>query len=237
MAEENQGAGATAPARSLPRTALQIAFTVAIFIGFLFGLAGRWDWWEAWAYLGCYAGLVAAFMLWAWRHHPGLLTERMHSAHKAKRWDRVLMSIYTVFFVALFGVAALDTRWSWSAVPGWAMAAAAVALLLVSPLLLWVTSSNAFLSSYVRIQNDRGQRVVTDGPYRFVRHPMYAVILVFFWATPLWLGSWFALIPSLAITVIFVIRTALEDRTLQADLPGYREYAAQVRFRLLPGIW
>ena len=101
----------------------------------------------------------------------------------------------------------------------------------------WAMLSNPFLSTIVRIQDDRGHRVATTGPYRFVRHPMYVGVIVLWLSTALILGSWWALVPGLLIAVIFVIRTALEDRMLHAELPGYADYAKQVRYRLVPGVW
>jgi protein-S-isoprenylcysteine O-methyltransferase Ste14 len=98
-------------------------------------------------------------------------------------------------------------------------------------------ATNAFLSTRVRIQEDRGHRVVTTGPYRMVRHPMYAATIIGFAGVSLLLGSWWAFVPGAVCTVLFIIRTALEDRTLQAELPGYKDYAARTRYRLLPGVW
>ncbi len=96
---------------------------------------------------------------------------------------------------------------------------------------------NAFLVTTVRIQEERGHRVVTNGPYRFLRHPTYVGAILFTWGGPLLLGSWWALIPGTIAVIAFVVRTYLEDRTLQAELPGYQEYTQQVRYRLLPGVW
>jgi protein-S-isoprenylcysteine O-methyltransferase Ste14 len=104
-------------------------------------------------------------------------------------------------------------------------------------LIWWVTSVNRRLSTMVRIQDDRGQQVVTNGPYRYVRHPMYVGTVLFAPGIPLLLGSWWALIPAGMIIVIFIIRTAMEDKTLMEELPGYAEYTKQVRYRLIPGIW
>ena len=121
--------------------------------------------------------------------------------------------------------------------PWFIQAVALVGLALACGLVFWVTAANTYLSRLVRIQEDRGHQVVTTGPYRFVRHPMYAGLVVLIPCLPLFLGSWWALVPAGLIAILFVIRTALEDRTLRAELPGYAEYAQHVRYRLLPGIW
>jgi protein-S-isoprenylcysteine O-methyltransferase Ste14 len=101
----------------------------------------------------------------------------------------------------------------------------------------WAMSVNTYLSTIVRVQTERGHHVVTAGPYRYVRHPMYVGTILFGLCIPLFLGSWYALLPGALMGIGYVIRTALEDRTLQAELPGYADYAAQVRYRLLPGVW
>jgi len=100
-----------------------------------------------------------------------------------------------------------------------------------------VMRTNQYLSRFARIQNDRGQQVVTNGPYRYVRHPMYASIIPFVLCVALILGSWWALVPGAIIAILFVIRTSLEDRMLQKELRGYEEYTQRVRYRLLPGVW
>jgi protein-S-isoprenylcysteine O-methyltransferase Ste14 len=104
-------------------------------------------------------------------------------------------------------------------------------------LFMWAMGANAFFSEAVRIQEERGHTVVTDGPYRYVRHPGYVGAILALFATPLLLGSLWALIPAGLATIGYVVRTALEDKTLQEELDGYTEYAQQTRYRLLPGVW
>ena len=101
----------------------------------------------------------------------------------------------------------------------------------------WDTASNAYFSQIVRIQTDRGHKVATGGPYQYVRHPAYVGTILYELAVPVLLASWWALIPGGLNAILLVLRTALEDRTLQAELTGYADYARQVRYRLLPGIW
>jgi protein-S-isoprenylcysteine O-methyltransferase Ste14 len=147
--------------------------------------------------------------------------------------------VYTLFTLSLFVAAGLDVgRFHWSdTVPLWVQVAALVGFVLSFAFNIWAMAVNNFYSRVVRIQRDRGQYVVTDGPYRFVRHPSY-IGVIFSWAcAALALGSWFALVPVALIAATFTVRTALEDRTLQEELPGYKEYAGRVRYRLLPGVW
>lgn len=135
-------------------------------------------------------------------------------------------------------VASLDAgRFKWSPAPVALQIVGWLGLILAGRLILWVTSTNTFLSRTVRIQEERGQRVITTGPYRWVRHPMYSGVIVIMVCVPLVLGSSWALVPGVLIGILFVIRTALEDRTLQMELPGYDEYAKRIRYRLLPGVW
>jgi protein-S-isoprenylcysteine O-methyltransferase Ste14 len=101
----------------------------------------------------------------------------------------------------------------------------------------WAMLANTFLAMVVRIQDERGHQTVSSGPYRYVRHPMYVGILASYGATPLLLGSWLALIPFAIMGALLLLRTSLEDKTLQAELPGYAEYAQRVCYRLLPGVW
>jgi protein-S-isoprenylcysteine O-methyltransferase Ste14 len=215
----------------------QVVGLLLVFGGLLFGLAGRLDWGEAWVFLGIYLGGILANGLWTLRHNPELLNERGRIGKNAKSWDKVIGVIYTVLLLAIMVLAGLDARFAWSLVPLWVKILGGIAFLLSLAITFWAMSANTFLSSFVRIQAERGHTTVTGGPYRFVRHPMYVGTLFMSWGMPLLLGSWWALVPGVLTMALFVVRTALEDRTLQAELVGYKDYAAQVRYRLVPGIW
>jgi protein-S-isoprenylcysteine O-methyltransferase Ste14 len=213
--------------------------TVAVFAGVLFGSAGRLDLPMVWAYLCTYAGLLLVFGVVTSRRDPNLLKERRRAGEGAKTWDRILLAIYGVLFFGTWIVAGVDVgRFHWSdTVPLWLQIAGLVVCIAAFGLVWWATWVNTFFSRVVRIQEDRGHRVVTAGPYRYVRHPGYTGN-VFAWpGTALALGSWWAMLPAMGIVLIYILRTALEDRTLQAELDGYQEYAEQVRYRLLPGVW
>jgi protein-S-isoprenylcysteine O-methyltransferase Ste14 len=146
--------------------------------------------------------------------------------------------VYGLLLPALFVLTGLDAgRFGWSSPPAGVRAASWIGLLAAASWIFWVLMTNTFLSRMVRIQDDRGHRVVTSGPYRYVRHPMYAGLVVFFVCIPLALGSWWGLVVSALIIALFVLRTALEDRTLRQELDGYDEYARRVCYRLLPGVW
>ena len=201
--------------------------------------AGRWLWLGGLLYTLFFAGSMAAqFILLALRN-PALLRERTAMAGNAKRWDRVLMPLTVVVLpLAALVVAGLDTRFGWTEplppIVQWIAAALGIG---AYSLTLASMVSNPFFSSVVRIQIERGHQVHTRGPYAHVRHPGYLGMIGFFAAVPFLLGSWLSLVPITAGVALHVLRTALEDRTLLAELPGYRDYAARVRYRLLPRIW
>ncbi len=203
-----------------------------------FGIAGRLTWWQGWAFLLMFIAYVSVLVWRLSKLNPELVRERNQPAEKAEPWDRVVMGIYTVILLILLIVTALDGgRYHWSYVPlgiqlvGW--------LLLTSAgLLVWhVMMTNAYLSSWARLQEDREQVVVQEGAYRRIRHPMYLGIIVAFLGIPLALGSWWAMTPSIVIVGLFVYRTHREDLMLIHGLTGYAEYTERVRYRLLPGIW
>jgi len=204
----------------------------------LFVPAGRLDWPAAWALSLIYGAFLLVYAVWGTLRAPDLLKERSQVAENVKVWDKVIMAIYTVLLLATLVLAGLDWgRAGWSQMPVAWQGLGLVGVVLSGGLVFWTILTNAYLGRMVRIQEDRGHQVVTRGPYRYVRHPMYVGIILLFPCMTLFLGSWWALVPASLIAMLFVIRTAFEDRTLQAELPGYAEYAQRVRYRLLPGVW
>jgi protein-S-isoprenylcysteine O-methyltransferase Ste14 len=219
------------------RNLIGVVGLAAAWAAILFVSSGRLDWVMAWVYVGIRVIIAAASML-AIAEHPGLLEERFHPGEGFEAWDRPLASITTLLWPVILVVAGLDMRFGWS--PELAIAIRLVALLVclqADAFSKWAAVSNRFYSLVVRIQEDRGHTVVTDGPYRYVRHPGYAGALVTGFATPIVLGSLWALVAGGVLALLLVIRTALEDRTLHEELPGYAEYAQQTRCRLVPGVW
>jgi protein-S-isoprenylcysteine O-methyltransferase Ste14 len=156
----------------------------------------------------------------------------------AKRWDRVIMLFYSIFLLVILILPGLDAvRFHWSNVSLIVKILAFIGYIPGSAVAFWAMRENAFLSDIVRIQEDRGHTVCTTGPYKYVRHPMYVGVILIMLCFPFSLGSLYTLIPALIIVILFIIRTALEDKTLQEELSGYKEYAQKVRYRLIPGIW
>jgi len=205
----------------------------------LFGSAGRVDLPMFWIYLAAHSGAQLAMASLVFRRNRDLLEERQKPGENAKVWDRSLLRVYTLFTLSLFVAAGLDVgRFHWSdTVPLWGQVAALLGFVLSFAFNIWAMAVNDFYSRVVRIQRDRGQYVVTDGPYRFVRHPSYIGTIFSWTCAALALGSGLALAPVALIAVTLTVRTALEDKTLQEELPGYVEYAQRVRYRLLPGVW
>lgn len=211
---------------------------VVLFALVLFVPAGTWRWPAAWAFVGLYLAFAVPVGAWLFRRNPALLAERLNWRKRApKGWDRALTAGFLPVFVALFVVPALDFRLGWSHVSPVLRAIAFVLVAGFYVLLALVLRENPFLSRVVEVRPDAGHRVVTTGPYAIVRHPMYAGYLVWLIAVPIALGSLLALAPAALLAGAIVTRTVLEDRTLHAELPGYPEYAARVRWRLLPGVF
>jgi len=205
----------------------------------LFWSAGRIDWWPAWAALAVMAVWTAATAVIVLHYNPSLLAERLGPRKGEKTWDAAIVALMGLVTLVRYIVAGLDQRYGWTG--GIPVEAQLVALALCAlgydVLFVWATATNTFFSRVLRIQSERGHAVVTSGPYRWVRHPAYAGAILYELAVPILLTSWPAMIASALSTLLLVLRTALEDRTLQGELIGYAEYAHQVRYRLLPGIW
>jgi protein-S-isoprenylcysteine O-methyltransferase Ste14 len=202
---------------------------------------GDLDWWQAWGYSLLIVAAGLGGRIWAERRHPGLMAERQNveKAQSAKAWDKALaplMALSVSFPLVI--VAGLDHRFGWSPVfPLWVVVVGFLLIALGYAFATWALIENRFFSSVVRIQVDRGHVVCDSGPYRIVRHPGYAGSILPLLGIVLALSSTWTLIPAAVALIIAVIRTGLEDRTLQDELPGYRDYARRVRYRLIPGIY
>jgi protein-S-isoprenylcysteine O-methyltransferase Ste14 len=218
----------------MPRSAMpSIAIMMAVCAVVLFGAAGRIDIIEFWSWLVELAAICVATVLLI---EPDLVRERMRPAGQRPSPGYWLS---TLLFIVVLAVAGLDRgRLHWSdSVPVWLRAVALLLFALAWVPVIWAMRVNRFFSSAVRIQTDRGQRVISDGPYRFVRHPGYTAALVVILVNGVALGSWLAAAIGWIGVPILLWRTVKEDRMLRAELPGYADYAARVTWRLLPGVW
>jgi protein-S-isoprenylcysteine O-methyltransferase Ste14 len=213
---------------------IQAALFVLLNAVALFAAAGTVEIFDFWVYVAIFAGMMAASFAFL---DPGLLRERMRPGGQR---PPLALRLATLVLVVHWVVAGLDRgRFHWSdSVPAWLRAASLIALAAGYGLAFWAMRVNRFFSSVVRIQSDRGQHVITTGPYRRIRHPGYLAGIVIIVASGIALGSWLATAILVVCGLPFLLRRAItEDRVLQAELPGYRDYAAKVRWRVLPGIW
>jgi protein-S-isoprenylcysteine O-methyltransferase Ste14 len=203
-------------------------------------ISRHWDWWEAWVYaILSILGFVLSRVI-AGRRNPDLIAERSrYMDHPdAKSWDKTLSPLVGLGGALIPLVIGLDALYGWSEPFSLPVKLLGLALILAGYALgSYALVENRFFSGMVRIQTERGHQVVSTGPYRWIRHPGYAGALITYFGTPLFLDSVWGFIPVILFSVTLVIRTSLEDRTLQEELPGYQDYAARVRYRLLPGVW
>lgn len=217
---------------------VQIGSLVLIQAVLLFVSVWKWDWWNAWAYLSTYLAFLAFNAVFLLRKHQDLVEERSRIGEGTKGWDLIIGGITAFGGLAILILAGLDERFGWPGnLPLWVQVFGLVLLVASYPLFIWAMVSNKFFATTVRIQKERGHNVQTGGPYHYVRHPGYASLLCSYITIPIALGSLWACIPMALLVVNLFIRTALEDRTLQNELEGYKDYAARVRYRLIPGIW
>jgi protein-S-isoprenylcysteine O-methyltransferase Ste14 len=218
----------------------QLAIVALLFPILLFLAAGRLDWGMGWVFVALAAGSTVISRTLMIRRNPDLLAERTGalSREDTKPWDKIIVPIVEISPLIQVIVAGLDYRFGWSTPFVVWVELLGIALMLVGyGLTTWAMMTNAFFSSCVRLQTDREQAVIDQGPYRIMRHPGYLGLAVGAIGGSLVLGSWWSLIPAGLMALLLVVRTALEDKSLRAELPGYEAYARQVRYRLLPGVW
>ncbi len=217
---------------------LRFLFTLLGIILVLFGCSGRLDWFTAWVYLAVYTIGYTTNAVILMPRDPSLTDERGRSQERIKGWERVITSLLAVLTFSLLALAGLQVRFSWTSfMPVWARISGFTFLVLGKALTSWALASNRYFTTNVYFQTNRDQVSEGSGPYHFIRHPGYAGLAVSALATPLLLGTGWALIPAAMTVVLFVVYTLLEDRTLLLELDGYDQYSRRVRYRLLPGIW
>ena len=219
--------------RWLLRESLGVGFVAVI----LMVSAGRWDWAAGWGLTAIYAVWVGGTAVLVMPLHPALLAERA-SGRPERGWDKAILGGVGLLTMGAYVVAGLDVRNQWGPAMADPLQWVGGAVALGGYLLVAASMrANAYFATVSRIQADRGQTVVKEGPYAVIRHPGYVGAAAFAAGAPMVLGSWAAMPLGLASAVLLCIRTGLEDRMLQEELEGYREYAAEVRWRLIPGVW
>lgn len=220
----------------------QAAQLVVFFV--LFGLAlflpaGTLSWPAGWIFLVLFFGFYVGVNWWLYRYNPALMQERLSlTTSDQKGWDKVLFPLMLAFTFGWLIFMSLDAeRFHWSQAAVWVQVVGVVVLLCSFYLLFLTFRENSYLSPVVRIQEERGHTVVSTGPYRTVRHPMYAAILVFMVGTSLSLGSYYGVLIGLIFMAVLARRAVLEERTLRKELRGYTDYTKKVRYRLIPYVW
>jgi protein-S-isoprenylcysteine O-methyltransferase Ste14 len=224
----------------LGKALLEVLAEFAVFAALLFVSAGTVLWPAGWAFMALFFSFALAIVLWLGREEPELLAERMSSPIQRGQplWDKVFVAAVMVLFLTWLIVMPLDAvRFGWSEVPDWLQLLGALGVVLSLYIMFLTFRENAYLALVVKLQQERGQSVVSTGPYRYVRHPMYASMFVFFPAAALLLGSWWGLMLCVALLGLLVWRIPLEERMLENGLAGYEEYAQKVRYRLIPRVW
>jgi protein-S-isoprenylcysteine O-methyltransferase Ste14 len=218
------------------KQSLGSGFLILLLAGVLTGCAGAMNWPQAWIVLGLWAIFIAISLVFL---DPSLLRERSRVLPGVRRWD-VALATFGAFWLypGTLALAGLDHRFAWSPSWGGGVESAALSMFVLGyGISFWAMKANRFYAAFVRIQRERGHTIVTSGPYRIVRHPGYAGMVLSHLALPLGLGSIYACAPALLGAGAFVVRTAREDQLLRNELPGYLDYTLRVRWRLLPGLW
>jgi protein-S-isoprenylcysteine O-methyltransferase Ste14 len=224
----------------LGKALLEVFAEFAVFAALLFVCAGTLLWPAGWAFMALFFGFALAIVVWLARKEPELLAERMSSPMQRGQplWDKVFVVAVMVLFVAWLILMPLDAvRFGWSDVPGWLQLLGALGVVVSLYIMFLTFRENAYLALVVKVQQERGQSVVSTGPYRYVRHPMYASMFLFFPASALLLGSWWGLLLCAVVLGLLVWRIPLEERMLENGLAGYDEYVRKVRYRLIPRVW
>jgi len=212
------------------KTTMKVIIGIVVLLLLLFGSAGTIYWIEAWILIIIYFIYVMGSFIWLKKNNPELLKERTSRRNEGKWWDKIILTIYTILLMFMLVICGIDAvRFHWSNLPLILKIIGFIGYIPSVIIIFLTIKENAYLSEVVRIQKDRSQQVVKTGPYKYVRHPMYSGIILMILFTPFALGSFMALIFSGLIIILFILRTYLEDKTLQNELPGYKEYIQEVR--------
>ena len=224
----------------LMKCLMQTVLWLGVVAILLFVPAGTINWTGAWIFLIETFVVSIVFGLWLARHDPDLFKERLRLPIQKGQatQDKVVTGLIVLLYLGWFAFMALDAvRFKWSAVPAWLQVPGALGVLLACYVGYLTLRENTFAAPVVKIQKERGQTVISTGPYRYVRHPMYAGMIFYLFCAPLLFGSWWGLLWGCVLLGLFAIRIQIEEDTLRKELQGYNEYAARVRYRLIPRVW
>jgi protein-S-isoprenylcysteine O-methyltransferase Ste14 len=217
----------------------QIGIVLIVYALPVFLATGLQAWPAGWTFLVLWFGFWLVLLIWLYRHNPALLQERLRvSSADQQSWDRLFSILINVVLFAWLLFVCLDARrWHWSGVPVWLQVVGAILLLGAFYVFFRTFRENEYLSPLVRLQEERGQIVISSGQYGHVRHPMYAAMLLVVIGVPLLLGAWSGVIVGLVFIMVLARRAILEEATLRKALPGYADYLAKVKYRFIPYIW
>lgn len=212
--------------------------TFLLFGVMIFWLAGTLDYWQGWAFV-ILNMIIIGITMYIFRAHPELVMERQRPGPGVKKWDKIFYAFFVPANLAYVVIGPLDSgRYHWTDELPWYLYLTGFIIYILSHVIKnWAMYANPFFSSMVRIQKDRGQKVIQEGPYAYVRHPGYTSVFFLGTGTALIFGSWWAMIPAVLTLLLIIFRTYLEDKTLLNELDGYRDYSQKVKYRLIPGIW
>jgi protein-S-isoprenylcysteine O-methyltransferase Ste14 len=227
------------PRGELIRAFVSLAVTLLVMIALLFGAAGTLRWAHGWWFMGVFLVLILISMAVLWRLNPEIFIARARpTGAGTKGWDRRLLTVLLIAFAAILPVAGLDDgRFQWTGVSDWAVVLGYLLLLIGFVGTAWAQAVNRYFEPSVRIQSDRDHQVISTGPYAYVRHPGYVFGSLLVVGAALALGSFWALLPAAVVIALLVVRTKLEDATLQRELSGYAAFATKTRYKWIPGVW
>lgn len=218
---------------------VQVLAATALWGGVLFATAGTLHWTAAWIYVGLTPALLALNFVWLLRSNPEVIAARARGGTPdTKSFEKVIAPFFLLAMVGVPAVAGLDHRFGWAPLPSWTLWVGVVLVVAGNFPIAWSMAHNPHLEKTVRIQEDRGHRVISTGPYAWVRHPMYTGVCLQYLGLPLLFGSTWALVPGVWMTAVLAVRITYEEQALREELPGYAEFARdKTRYRLVPGIW
>lgn len=222
----------------LARACLDCLLALVVFGGLLFWAAGTFSWARGWTHYGLWIVTLVANLVILCRTNPHVLAVRLKRQRVSERFDQVVLPLAVPAALAIPVVAGLDAaRYEWTSLPLWAICPGVVVHVAGDAFVLWAMIVNPYVEKEVRIQTERGHRVIMTGPYAIVRHPMYVGFILIVTSIPLVLGSWWAFLPAGVVGLALIIRTTFEDRLLREQMPGYEDYTQRTRYRLMPGVW
>jgi len=221
-----------------PKLLVGVALRIGLGIPFIALIillpAGTWNYWQGWLYLATLLLPMLVSTVYLFKNDPALLERRLRMREKESAQQKII-GVLGIYFLLAFTLPGFDVRFGWSNVPAWISILADGLVLAGYLITFWVLTVNSYLSRTVEVDAD--QKVVSSGPYALVRHPMYFGVALLYIASPLALGSYWAILPALMIIPLLAARILNEEQVLLRDLPGYAEYRQKVKYRLLPGLW